>query len=191
MGPQTVLHGLSGGIDSTSVLWQLWKAGIPVLLHHLQFRGATRCSAEAEAVARILTWFEDRGQTFELVEHECRLPHGLSDIEVTGLVVGGILRENPKIRTTTVSTSATDQKQATWAERHSRRVQITEIIAGRPIEWLRPNWDKLRRDVIKEMPADLLSLCSFCRRPRAGQPCGSCKTCRGTLKHINDRMKFR
>lgn len=174
----TVLHAISGGIDSTSVLYQLMEAKERPLCYHIKLAGP-RLKAESAAMTAILKWFADRYGYMVPCHFTSAQQHtGVYDIELAALVAGGLLRTHRNVTKTTVSTSLDDTLLPHWPKRNANRTQITEALAGRPLTWLRPNIDVRRADVIQTMPADLLALCSYCRRPRPdGGPCGKCNTC--------------
>jgi 7-cyano-7-deazaguanine synthase in queuosine biosynthesis len=51
-------------------------------------------------------------------------------------------------------------------------------VARRQPKILYPLIDMTKRDIIKEIPIELLRLCWWCRRPRDGAECHRCHTCR-------------
>lgn len=184
-----ILHCLSGGIDSASVLWQLKDCGIA--LHHIVLKdGGRRWLAESAATAAILKWFATSGKTFEIIRDSgvWGLPAGSQDIEVAGLMCGTILRRRVEIDSVTISTSQTDRTtDATWRKRNAVREGVINLVAGRTIKVVAPNYDKTREQVIREMPPDLLRLCAFCRNPSGIlKACGTCQTCKQTIPFLNE-----
>jgi hypothetical protein len=184
-----VLHAFSGGIDSTSVLLRLVELGHQVTTLHVDLRGpkSTRWQAERIAVHNILKWLGRRGTP--LTHIDCgvtQLSGTWYDIEVVALHVGNHLRADPTFEATTDSLSGYDLSRTTSGieRRAANRVAITEMLAGRPLQWIAPNREKSREQVVAEMPVDVLRLTNFCRTPKVWfggyAACGKCLTCRST-----------
>jgi diphthamide synthase (EF-2-diphthine--ammonia ligase) len=187
-----VLHCFSGGIDSTSVLYQLIHAGHEVVTLHIDICGAkgegTRWPAEQKAVKRIIEWFAKEGHTFKHINGgRTELTGMWWDIEVTALHTGFNIRADKKIEATTDSYSATDAVGGCMG-RNMNRWALTEMVALRKITWIKPNTQKSRTQVMKEMPVELLRLCHFCRSPiiegENFKPCRKCHTCKWTMPYM-------
>jgi len=196
----TVLVSWSGGIDSTSCLWQLLRDGEKVLAHHVVLKTPEkRWRMESKAIAAQREWFRKQGYGF--VYHETGYDYGTvrrftRDINITAFIAGHILIGYPGVMQAVVSSSADDERRlGRNPGTQSRRRMLTELMAGcwtakerdgqtvlvptkRRLEWLTPNIAKPKAQVMAEMPPDLLALCWYCRRPQGTRPCGKCRTCR-------------
>ena len=187
---------LSGGIDSTSVLYQLLKAGEQVLVLHIRLRNREgREPYEAKAVQQILDWFRRTGlDTFEYLE--MGFDYGdvtrlTSDTYVVGFM-SGIVLSNVKynsVKRILLTTSKTDAENPGIADQGLRK-RITLETARAPgaegvpfdpnreIAFEEPNLHKTKAQVMRELPPDLLALCWYCRFPTPdGTPCQKCHTC--------------
>ena len=191
----TVLVSWSGGIDSTSCLWQLLRDGVCVLAHHVELRSPDgRWRAEGPAVEAQRAWFAAHGMPIEYFKRT-GFDYGdvakyTRDINITAFTAGFILSGYPSVTAAVISSSADDaRRQESDAGIQARRKQLTEIMAGRSLEWLTPNLHKSKREVMAEMPPDLLALCWYCRKPLVEQGkcksrfvrCGHCRTCREVI----------
>lgn len=179
----TVLVSWSGGIDSTSCLWQLLRDGCSVLAHHVVLKTPEgRWEAESKAIKAQREWFARHGYSF--IYHETGFDYGTirkftRDINITAFTAGFVLIGYPTVSKAVISSSADDERRlGTDPAIQARRRQLTELMAGRQLGWLSPSIRKPKTQVMAEMPPDLLSLCWYCRRPREGKPCGQCRTCR-------------
>jgi hypothetical protein len=187
-----VLHNLSGGIDSTSVLYELVRnpAIKTIYVHHMNIKTKQgRWQPEDLAVTRIYDWLKTQGYNFTVISKSEAIHFPImADIELVGFVTGALLRSLADVNTITFSTSATDRENPLWSARHQSRLRLIDHMSQRTYKRLMPNWHKERQRVIKEMPSDLLKMCSFCRRPELARgsfkPCGVCKTCNVTLPYL-------
>jgi hypothetical protein len=184
-----LLHAFSGGIDSTSVLLQLAEMGHQITTLHVDLRGpkSTRWQAERIAVHNILNWLGKRGTP--LVHIDCgvtQLSGKWFDIEVVALHMGNHLRAEPAFVGTSDSSSGYDMSRTSsgMERRVANRKAITEMLAGRPLEWIAPNVSKSREQVVAELPPEVLRMTNFCRTPKVWfggySACGTCLTCKST-----------
>ena len=182
--PPTVLLSWSGGIDSTSCLWQLLRDGKEVLAHHVRLKNREgREPYEKQAVDAIFEWLRARKLSGGLTYHETGFDYGtvkriVRDITIMGAVSGFVAAGYPSIKTMVIAGSATDDRRRSIGVARERRRVLAETMAGRSFEWIQPNKSKTKAQVMAEMPPDLLALCWYCRKPRDGKPCGQCHTCR-------------
>ena len=190
----TVLVSWSGGIDSTSCLWQLLRDGVCVLAHHVELRSPDgRWQAEGPAVEAQRAWFAAHGMPIEYFK-TTGFDYGnvakyVRDINITAFAAGFILAGYPSVSQVVISSSADDAKQRDFEVFQATRRQFTELMAGREFEWLWPNINKTKQQTMAEMPPDLLALCWYCRRPLVEQGkgtnrfvrCGHCRTCREVI----------
>ena len=185
-GAETLLLNLSGGVDSVYAAWRLLTDGHRLILHHCILRNREgRHDVEARAVRLVASWLRDhRLRAFTLLESGYdhgnlgRLPY---DVEVLGFLTGVVLRDpsRRKIDTVVVSANSADASvTAPTTSRIVRRRQLAEAMVGRRLNWWIPFAHMTKAQMIAELPAELLELCWWCRRPQGTMPCRRCRTCR-------------
>ena len=193
-GGETLLVNLSGGVDSVYATWKLLTEGHRLILHHCRIVNREgRRDVEMRAVRQTVSWLQThRLRSFTLIESG--YDHGdmgrlIYDVELIGFLTGVALRDPSRrmIRTVVVSANAGDASvTAPDTSRIRRRKEIAEVVAGRALTWWIPFAHMTKRQMVAEMPPDLLALCWWCRRPRDDRPCRNCRTCRevGTLPQV-------
>lgn len=189
-GPDTLLL-LSGGVDS---VWALWKhlttTSEPIRTHHvhlINWEGRTRF--EAHAVKKVLAWARKNGFGNRIIHSESTTDVGNlkwipRDHHTWGFWAGFILADPSNagitkvIRTFHIDSveGGVDSPTRHRADEAWRRP--IEFMARRPVELVWPMIGLTKADVVRDLPAELLELCWWCRRPRAGRPCHACHTCR-------------
>jgi hypothetical protein len=173
---------LSGGIDSTYVLWK-WLQENPnefCVAHHIKLNGVdeNRVQEESEAVDKILKWFDSKGlNNYFYLENTFDYGNFTSciyDVELCGFLAGVILY-SPRWGSVTKMIHSIYESES---ERETKRKRLMQITCERTIESFYPLKNKEKWQVINEMPQELLELCWFCRTPNSGKPCGECHTCK-------------
>lgn len=175
------LVNLSGGVDSTFVLWRHLEAGDDVLVHHCSMENTEhRATAEDHATAAVLGWFADRGHHPPVVHTSMDVSaiRRLTDPQVLGFLTGLICREHRTLAVDLCFSASDRPATRPSLEWFARGQRIAEQVAGRSIEWRWPIRELTKPEIIAALPPDLLALCWSCRRPRAGRACGRCATCR-------------
>src|SRR5690606_29505274 len=76
-----------------------------------------------------------------------------------------------------INTPAGQAAELAW------RQTIDRLIPEREIEFLYPQIDMSKEEIIKSLPEGVLELCWYCRRPQSGKPCHACTTCRN-VDHV-------
>ena len=186
----TIILSWSGGIDSTSCLYQLVTAGEKVLAHHIVLKhgGNTRWIQERRAVMELQSWFWARRLEFDFVETQFDygdLPDVARDILVTGFVAGVIAQQYGSIQRAVICSSLDDVQRQEGTNIQVLRMALTEGLALRKLEWIVPNAEKSKIQVMNELPHSLLKECWYCRRPDSrGRPCGQCPTCEVVIPHL-------
>lgn len=183
-----ILVNLSGGIDSTYLLWRYLCDGVDVLVHHCSMENSEhRAAAEDQAVDRIVRHLRAKGHDFELVTTAMDVSalRRLTDPQVLGFLTGLIGRQHPDLEVA-LGYSASDRpaqdRDLEWA---AKGRQIAELVAGREITWLWPLAEITKPQIIAALPPELLALTWSCRHPRngrQGRPCGRCLTCKRLAK---------
>ena len=182
----TVMINFSGGIDSVYAAYDHLKSGTPVLLHHCILKSRTnRWQQEKKAVHHALNYFtNNKLDNFVYVETSFdygKITYMIYDVELIGFLTGLVLR-NPKyksINKVVVSVNANDPSALDRnTPRRIRANALTDIVLEKPIEFEYPYVDITKKDMIYGLPKDLLKGLWWCRTPRGGNKCGSCKPCR-------------
>lgn len=177
----TVLLNLSGGLDSSYALWKLLSDERDVLVHHVELRSHEgRQPLEKRAVQRVTQWLKGRGFKFEVVT--TRFDYGNAgwitrDIEVVRFITGVLLMSPERQHIDTVVASGVAEDPDLSDEEKARIHSLLEGAARRPIALERPIRHMSKAEVLAAMPPQLAKLCWYCRTPKQGRPCGSCKTC--------------
>lgn len=183
----TSLIQLSGGIDSTYVLWK-WLLENPnqyCVVHHINFKsiGENRVNEERQAVDKILKWLDSKGlNNYFYLENSFdygNFTSSLYDVELCGFLAGVILYSPRWKSVTKMIHSIYDHE----SDREGKRKKLMQIASERDIESIYPLKDKKKWQVIKEMPQELLELCWYCRTPKPNyQTCGECHTCKAVAE---------
>lgn len=190
--PQTLIS-LSGGQDSTYVLWKhlTTEPANKVLVHHVNLRHEkeNRLKWERAAVHNILDWLEAHGlDNFDY--HESTFDYGtlprisVKDIQVVAMFQAIILKTRAydslryiKLPWHRGEVSDNEDNQGFRIKKLYAALEVTT-----PYQLQFPIKDMTRAQMAAEMPAELLALCHCCRCPdERGTACGKCKTC-GELK---------
>lgn len=194
----TTLIQLSGGIDSTYVLWK-WLKDNPneyCIVHHIDIINyEKRNQKELEAVDKILKWLDSQNlknyfylqNTFDYGN----LTSLVFDVEVCGFLAGIILRSSRWQSTNNVIMSIYDAD----SDRESRRREVMQITALKELNVFYPLYGLTKTDLIEEMPDELFNLCWWCRVPYNDELCKRCFTCqevKKSIKEVEDRkiLKF-
>lgn len=190
-GQPTTLLLLSGGLDSVLALWLHVERGEPIRTHHVRLSNwEGRQPAEAAAVGRVLDWMRSHGYGHLIHHSESAFDYGdlryvVRDHNIWGLVAGIVLADPKRAGSITkvVRTFHRDSVVGGAASSHGRRAaeawdQPIQRLARNPITYTFPLAEMTKADIVRALPSDLLALCWWCRRPRAGQPCHQCHTCR-------------
>lgn len=192
MNPTSLIN-ISGGVDSVYDAWKSLESGGHVLLHHCVLKSRTnRWSYEKKAVNHSLSFFRNNGmKNFVYVETEFdygTVNHLIYDVELIGFLTGLVLR-NPRyssIKKVVVSVNKDDPSGRDLSS--PRRVvanSLATTVIGREIDFVYPHINMTKKQIIDDMPQDLLSGLWWCRVPKNGNKCGSCKPC----KEINNIIK--
>lgn len=173
---------LSGGIDSTYVLWK-WLQENPgefCVVHHINFKGVyeDRLSEERQAVDKILKWLDSKGLTnYFYVENSFdygNFTSSVYDVELCGFLAGVLFFSNRWSSVKKMIHSIYDYE----SEREEKRRKLMELTSERNIESIYPLKNKKKWQVIMELPTELFEMCWYCRDPESpGIPCGRCNTC--------------
>ncbi len=185
----TTLIQLSGGVDSTYVLWK-WLKEHPdeyCVVHHIVMEyserkkkmfGDKRHFNEREAVDKILKWLDSQGlNNYFYIENKLDWGNFLThsyDVETCGFFAGVILRSErwESVKNVILPIYGYD------SDRELNRLDVMDIISYRnDINVYYPLSVMEKWQVINELPEELFNLTFYCRTPEDGRQCGKCFTC--------------
>jgi 7-cyano-7-deazaguanine synthase in queuosine biosynthesis len=183
------LHLLSGGVDSTSVLYRrLAETANPV--HVLHLRGTTP-GEEAQTLAsrRIVVWLASKLRPAEYREFVptqlVGKPCGNTLFARQGYAAGEYIVRNPFITTVIQGTTGdpADQSESSLFHNQYRAGVCSAVCNGyAPAPtWEAPHITITKAQACRLLPSDLLALCWTCPVPTwTGAiyvPCGKCNKC--------------
>jgi len=196
---------LSGGIDSTYYLWR-WLKDHPremIRVHHCKFNW-TRLELENSASENIIKWLGKAGYT-NIDYVATKMSRGtvkgkIHDIEMIGAVSGFAARvkdihtvllsycyeETPIIRAHIQKGFSIKSLEA--KHRTAIFIKMMELGAKRSFDFSLPYINKTKKDMINELPSELLDMTWFCRKPKDGSPCGNCFNCKRVLPALKERQ---
>lgn len=176
----------SGGIDSVQALYARAKAGLPTRVHHVVLLNwERRAQYEKAAVRSTLAWIERRfpgmvvytSSSFDYGD----LKYIVRDHNIWGLVAG-IIFADPKNEhiTQLIRTFHRDSVKGGIDSPAGQRAEAawSAHLPKREIEFIYPQIDMTKGDIMAALPKSLLELTWYCRRPRGGRPCHECHTCK-------------
>lgn len=194
----------SGGFDSTYYLWRFLKENPKerILVHHCLLFEARR-AVEKSAVDNILRYFRTHGMNnFEYVETQFSrmgIKGTIYDIEPLYFLAGLLIRTRNSIKTVFIPICR-EELDGTfkihllsgkpWGEykdargRFYKSMLYCKTAAERELEFKTPYYELTKRQMIKEMPPELVRMVWYCRRPRNGKPCRVCFNCRRVQKAL-------
>jgi len=183
----STLIQLSGGIDSTYVLWK-WLKENPneyCVVHHINIINyEKRNQKELEAVDKILKWLDSQGlKNYFYLENTFDYGNFTSvvfDVEVCGFNAGIILRAN---RWNSIKNVILPVYSAEVDREHRRR-EVMSIMALRDLDVFYPICNMEKWQLIDEIPKELLELTWWCRVPYNDKPCKRCFTCEEVKKSL-------
>ena len=199
MRPLSTFINLSGGVDSTYYLWR-WLRENPnesILVHHCLFL-QKRLKEEKNACDSILAYLRKEGLTnFEYVEtgmQKGTFQKRTLDIEMLSGMASVIVKAYPEINTILLPyskeetadldnhyKSGEDINTFNPTHRYRKVNQVMELWTERKFDYLFYREDGgiiSKQKMMEEMPEELFDMTWYCRRPKNGQVCGRCHTCK-------------
>jgi len=179
---------ISGGIDSTYCMWKHLQSGKSLRVHHVHLKNHEgRMKYETKAMERVLNWMCGHGLTsFTYTESSFdygTIPFIVKDFHIWSFISGVIMADpkNRGIKKLIIPRhwdAFPGGPDSAGAKRSTRTYSnMVKLISGREPELVYPIINKMKADLIKEMPRDLLDCCWWCRRPKDGKACHKCYTC--------------
>lgn len=193
------LLALSGGLDSVYVAYDFMKNNPDkrLLMFHVELyhKIENRLYQEKDAVDNILNWFNNNGfKNYDYIG-DCIFNYGkmrdigLKDIQIVAMFKANLLKTQAK---------DIDSVLLPW---HKGEVNRSDIKRGyrikkmfeaceltRPITLEFPIENMSRKDMIDQMPVELLKFVKSCRKPKGDKPCLICRTC---LEYIKEDLEPR
>lgn len=183
----------SGGVDSTYAAYDALRSKQSVLLHHCVLKSTTnRWVEEKKSVDFALNYFSKMGlNKYVYVESSFdygKISYMIYDVEIIGFLTGLVLR-NPKYKSVdrvVISVNANDPSARNInTPRRVKANALTDILMNREVSFEYPYINITKKEMIKNLPKDLVKGLWWCRKPRGDQKCGRCNPC----KEINPIMK--
>jgi 7-cyano-7-deazaguanine synthase in queuosine biosynthesis len=178
---------ISGGVDSVYAALKALESGERLLLHHCVLKSRTnRWQQEKKAVQHAVSYFRQRNLNgFTYVETSFdygKINYLIYDVELIGFLTGLVLR-NPRYESVNKVIVSVNKDDPTGQDRNTPRRVIsnslaTTLLGDRKIEFVYPHIDMTKKDMLIGTPRPLLEKLWWCRTPRGGNACGTCRPCR-------------
>ncbi len=184
----TILLMWSGGLDSTGVLWKLLNDDIYSLFnihaHHISlWNHEGRSTPEGFAIDQILSELDlvqkcNLSYTDSLIEFPTINGIFPYDADVVAFVAAQICNALPNIRYVANGVTRDDYSESSdYSLRIGRSYSVFNSACTRRVEQIRPVSDMTKADIWTMLPDAIREATWSCRVPRAGEPCGECKSC--------------
>lgn len=188
---------LSGGLDSTAVLYKLLKeTREPIHVHHIVLRNAQRrWEVENQACKRILLWCKQNLRDFKTTVSTFGFTHFSNficwDNDVVRFTAAQIAQDNPDILYVALGKCLDDDIDGSFDARSEQSKRIWEAcFHSYPYhipEIIRPVSKMTKGQLWNYLPEKLRKMTWSCRTPdlsgKEPKICGSCKTCGQNKKY--------
>lgn len=173
----------SGGLDSTGLLYKLFKDNkYKIHVHHMNLiNKEKRNEAEKIAVNKILEYFNNFDFYFSESTHEYPEFNGnfFWDGDISSFISANIANCNKNIKFVAYGRTASDNMSADSIDRINRSNKIFSIICKAQKIYPIEKFKKI--DIFNELPDELKKITWSCRTPSYNEdliiPCKKCKTC--------------
>lgn len=184
---------LSGGLDSTAMLWKLLgETDVPLRVHHIRMINREgRADAEQSAVERIVAYCREHCRSFRYSESALSFTE-LEAIPIDYMAIAyvacQVAIDTPGCTRIAVGTLARDTDEV---NRSARQRRVFDVMyecyrarkLGEPeVQWIYPVHGLTKPELASMLPQALLDLTWSCRTPvrtpTGFRACGRCKACR-------------
>lgn len=196
----SVLVMLSGGLDSTGMLWQLIKESRPIHVHHMNlFNQENRARVEAAAVKNILNYVGNHA-VFSYSESTHHYPTYnntfMYDSDIVSFISGTICLAMPSIKNIAIGMTKNDAEGPSLSARIERSTKI--LAAFTTATKIYPVIKMSKAEIYHMLPTKLRDLTWSCRTPiyrdNTAVSCDVCPTCKSLEKMkeevVHDRHEF-
>lgn len=184
----------SGGLDSTYILYDAVKnTNDKIWVHHIVLKNTVEVRWKEELLAaRKIMEYCQKIRRFPYSESEWGFPfkkYFCWDIDIVAftaaqivpniagddkvVLVTGRVKEDDNVES---SVQQLEYTQAIW------EASIKKFSGRVEDKILKPIKDKHKKDLITELPLDLLNMVWYCRNSDQGRPCGKCKSCKDMIE---------
>lgn len=183
----TILINLSGGLDSTYTAYTLLKENPDkqfLFFHLILINQEKRHEAEIKAVQNVLKYFKENGlNNFEYIEST--FDYGdlsrvtIKDIQIVAMF-NAIILKSPKWSKIDEIPLCWHKGEVNLAGEKGQRVltMFKTLEVERPIKLTFPIEHLTRRQMIDNMPKELLNFVTSCRnKDKDNNTCGTCSAC--------------
>jgi 7-cyano-7-deazaguanine synthase in queuosine biosynthesis len=176
-----ILVNFSGGVDSTLVALRALNTSHKITLHHMVLKNKmNRWKPELKAVQNLVVLFKEKYQ-FEYLEttlDTIDIPMTYDSLHTTQMATaicfsrkGNISRRISEVHMGFIK----DDDLASFGY----RTVLEAPFKSDPPELILPLIETTKKEILKELPAEYLEHCFWCRRPKPnGDPCGFCHACK-------------
>ena len=179
----SILVMLSGGLDSTGMLWKLIKESRSFHVHHMNlFNQENRAKVESVAIKNILKYVGCYS-TFGYSESTHYYPTYnncfMYDSDIVAFISGTICLSMPSIKHIAIGMTKNDTEGPSLTSRIERSTKI--ISAFTAATKIYPVMNMSKREIYESLPSDLRDLTWSCRTPiykdNTAISCDKCSTC--------------
>lgn len=188
-GQDSILCMLSGGLDSTYVLYKLLTdkkyENNAIKVHHVRIDNLeNRVVAEELAVVKIIEWLKKKGYYFTIIPSSGSLSPQVNnsfllDAHIVSFMGGFICSSDPTIKQVAIGVTATDFQNSRLTD--VIRISNSIFDSFTDVEKIYPLSTMTKKEIYNSLPEELRSLTWSCRTPvykdRVPIVCGRCKTC--------------
>jgi 7-cyano-7-deazaguanine synthase in queuosine biosynthesis len=180
---------LSGGLDSTFVLWQhlTEHPEEETVVFHIELRHKKedRLQQERMACKQLVKELQKMGHKFTYIEGP-RFDYGnlpritIKDIQIVAMFKAIVLK-SPQwhhINTIKFGWHKGEVNRDDINKGYRVRKMFEALEVDREIDFVFPIENTTRKEMVKQLPPDILKWVRSCRKPMFNNPCRNCKTCR-------------
>tara|TARA_Y100001938_G_scaffold146072_1_gene224190 strand:- start:1098 stop:1883 length:786 start_codon:yes stop_codon:yes gene_type:complete len=197
-----VVAFLSGGLDSTGMIYKMIQDGYTVHIHHLIMDrwGSHKHSSEFQAAQNVVNWLRDPANTGDGPKWIERFTWSRFSFNGTGAppdhllyaMLGAcmVLPDHIPIEwenhTRAIATGriATDET-TTGSALFNKALKIFKAATDNNVQWLRPVNHMCKRDIIQMLPPELVQLTTSCHYPiKTDDGLKDCRNCVGCARKV-------